>query len=161
MEDVAMRNRQKGSAVVETALLIPWLFFLFVGVLDIGFYSYASICTQNAARAAAILIAKGGPVCGTGTCQPQATATLNACTAALWELNALPNAMGLKSGCAGSPGAITNTMPVAVVATPLSGAQCADCCAGCSHTTATSWQAAVTYQSVPLIPIPGVLVSRL
>ena len=45
------RKRQKGSAIVETALMMPWLAFIFVGVLDFGFYSYACICTQNAARA--------------------------------------------------------------------------------------------------------------
>src|SRR5437016_4476504 len=98
MEDVAMRNRQKGSAIVETAFLIPWLFFLFVGVLDIGFFSYASICTQNAARAAALVIAGGGPPCPGVNCQATATATANGCAPALGELSSLPN-VGISMTC--------------------------------------------------------------
>jgi len=50
-----MRTKNRGSAVVEAALMMPWLAFLFMGVFDFGFYAYASICTQNAARAVAVL----------------------------------------------------------------------------------------------------------
>ena len=46
------RNGESGSAMVEVALLAPWIFFLFVGVFDMGFYSYMAICVENAARAA-------------------------------------------------------------------------------------------------------------
>src|SRR4051812_19708029 len=55
------RNRQseRGNSLVETALMCPWLFLLMVGVLDMGFYSYAAINTQNAARAAALALASG------------------------------------------------------------------------------------------------------
>lgn len=44
----SLRNR--GHAVIEVALLSPWIFFLFVGTLDMGFYTHALIATQNAAR---------------------------------------------------------------------------------------------------------------
>ena len=47
------KKGQSGSSIVEVALLSPWIFFLFVGIFDFGFYAYAAICTQNAARAAA------------------------------------------------------------------------------------------------------------
>ena len=32
--------------------MAPWIFFLFMGTLDFGFYAYAIIATQNAARVA-------------------------------------------------------------------------------------------------------------
>src|SRR5438128_767679 len=47
------RRRQDGHAVIEIALLAPWIFFLFAGTLDMGFYLSALIATQNAARVAA------------------------------------------------------------------------------------------------------------
>ena len=46
MGHVIMRKtqlRERGSAIMETAFMVPWLFFLFVGVLDLGFYSYAAV----------------------------------------------------------------------------------------------------------------------
>ncbi len=49
-----LRRGRGGSAIIEMALLMPWLVFLFVGILDFGFYTYAAICTQSAARAAAV-----------------------------------------------------------------------------------------------------------
>jgi hypothetical protein len=48
----AHKRRDRGHAVVEISLLAPWILFLFVGTLDLGFYSYALICTQKAARVA-------------------------------------------------------------------------------------------------------------
>ena len=41
-----------GHAVVEIALMSPWILLLFVLIFDFGFYSYAAISTANAARAA-------------------------------------------------------------------------------------------------------------
>src|SRR5690348_3763138 len=46
------RGREGGHAVLEAAFLMPWLIFLFIGAFDMGFYSYALICTENAARVA-------------------------------------------------------------------------------------------------------------
>ena len=51
-------TRERGHAVVEIALMAPRIFFLFVGIYDVGVYSYAAICTQNAARAAALAAAQ-------------------------------------------------------------------------------------------------------
>src|SRR4051794_23132733 len=53
------RKSERGGSLVEIALMCPWLFLLMVGVLDMGFYSYAAINTQNAARAAALALASG------------------------------------------------------------------------------------------------------
>jgi Flp pilus assembly protein TadG len=155
-----MRNtktRERGQAMVEVTLMAPWIFFLFIGITDVGFYSYAAICTQNAARAAAVQTAQSvgkqtNPI---------------ACAAALNELNLLPNVVGLTSptGC--------GALPVIVVRKTLCGAStpntitcsalptsptCADCL---QSPKAASSQVAVTYQSRLFVPIPGILTNQL
>ncbi len=47
-------RRSSGNSIIELTFMMPWLLFLFVGVFDFGFYAYALIATQNAARAAAV-----------------------------------------------------------------------------------------------------------
>ena len=42
-------GNRRGSSVVETAFMMPWIVFLFIGVLDMGFYSYALITAARAA----------------------------------------------------------------------------------------------------------------
>jgi Flp pilus assembly protein TadG len=153
-----MRRNNRGSAVVEAALMMPWLAFLFVGILDFGFYAYASICTQNAARAAAVAAATGSPT--------------TACVAALGELNDLPNIPG--STCATYPsglglGTVYSACTTLISATGAvdkscsNATTCADCSGngGTSCTACSSVQATVAYQTVPMIPIPGVLMGRM
>ena len=151
-----MRKR-RGSAIVEAALLMPWIVFLFVGTLDVGFYNYASICTQNAARAVAI---------------SQATSsTASICSVAIGELGALPNILPTYGGCSSPsyPSSVSGTSPMSVCVTTLSsgGAADANCssqtsCADCTQDpSATSVQATVAYQTVPLVPIPGILPGKL
>jgi Flp pilus assembly protein TadG len=126
--------------VVEVALMAPWIFFLFVGVFDIGFYCYAAICTQNAARAVALSYAQ--------------SSALTSCTVALGELSMLPNVNG--GNC--------SALPVQVAVTALNGSACADNGVGSAVTFAATpfcVQAAVTYQTIPLLPIPGVLMGRM
>jgi hypothetical protein len=151
------RQRQKGMAMVEAAFMMPWIAFLFVGIYDFGFYSYAAIATQNAARAVAIQLATG---------------LTDGCAAARQELGVLPNVVGV-STCQSTPAAVDNTHPVAVCSGTLSSttsapcglptARCADCDpAICSAPcAATSVQAVVTYLTVPMVPIPGVLTGQL
>jgi Flp pilus assembly protein TadG len=148
------RARQRGNAVVEMAFMMPWIAFLFVGILDFGFYSYAAIATQNAARTAAIQAAAADDVTG-------------ACQAALNELKGLPNMSGVVT-CAATPGAVTNALPVAVCATVLNNTASGACsspavvCADCTlNASATSAQVVVTYQSIPMIPIPGLLTAQM
>lgn len=158
-----VRDRRHGGAVVEAALMAPWIFFLFVGVLDSGFYTYGAMATQNAARAVAIQDANAG---GTLT-----TAAL--CQAAKNELAILTNVVGM-GGCAASQAAVSDSAPIWVCAQILSDTAlvappcgtpappCADCAgSGATATAATSVQARVTYRSIPLIPIPGILPLRL
>lgn len=128
-----IRNkRERGNAVIEVSLLAPWMVFLMVGVLDLGFYFFAAITTENAARVAAQYGAAGLSTAGDSG---------GACPYALQEALTLP---GLNSGM--------NCQSLPFVVTLTSGA-------GPDGTPASS--ASVTYQSIPMIPIPGLLESRL
>jgi len=152
-----MWRDRKGSAIVEAALMIPWIFFLFIGVMDSGFYTYSAIATQNAARAVAIQDANGGGTVGAAA----------SCQAAKNELALLPNVVGM-GACAATLAGVSNTTPIWVCTGILNdtasapcvppAVKCADCAgSGATGTTATSVQAVVTYQSIPLVPIPGIL----
>jgi len=141
-----VRRGQSGQAAVEVALMAPWVFFLFIGIFDLGFYCYSAVCSQNAARAVAIAYASGG--------------ASSSCGAALGELNMLPN-ITLSLPCTGS---ISSANPLVVSATELNGGVCPD------HTLLSSaelavpfWcvESAVTYQTVQLLPIPGFLTGQM
>jgi hypothetical protein len=163
------KTGERGQAIVEVTLMAPWIFFLFIGITDLGFYAYAAICTQNAARAAAVRTAADG----FSQTQPLA------CTAALNELYwlpnmrvLLPNEQALTSATCVSKGAsITPTNPVAVAQSTLcaqgtvkpativcTAPGCADCGA---DTAAASSLITVTYQSGLMVPIPGILTNQL
>jgi Flp pilus assembly protein TadG len=119
-------QRRDGHAVIELALLFPWIIFLFAGALDMGFYTYALIATQNAARVAAEYTSSHSTLAGD---------TAGACRYALAEMNSMTNLRGLSS---------CDTLPLKVVATGVP--------AGVDGAPATS--VSVTYQSGTLIPIP-------
>ena len=119
----------RGNAVVELSLLAPWIFFLFVGVMDFGFYAYSLIATENAARAAALYTSSGSQFSGD---------SYAACQYALAELRSLPNARSLVN---------CNSLPLIVTVTPLDATQSVD--------GFPASRVDVTYQTVALIPIPG------
>ncbi len=89
-------KRTRGHSVIEVALLAPWIFFLFVGLFDFGFYAHALISTENAARAAALAAASG---------------TNPPCSCAWRELQGVANSASLPSGC--------NSAPLVVTVTPF------------------------------------------
>lgn len=126
------RSGERGNAIIEASLLAPWMLFLFVGVLDLGFYTYAAIATENAARVAAQYGAAGTATAGDSA---------GACPYALQEALSLP---GLTSGmnCRSLPFVVTVTQVAGPDGTPAS-------------------SASVTYQTIPMIPIPGLLTGRL
>jgi Flp pilus assembly protein TadG len=97
------RQREKGHAIIETALLAPWIIFLFAGTLDMGFYLQALISIQNAARVAAEY---------TSSSSSYSTDSSGACRYALGEMQMLPNLRTL-STC--------NSLPLQVVATAPTG----------------------------------------
>ena len=126
------RRGQRGNAIIEVSLLAPWMWFLMVGVLDMGFYAYAAITTENAARVAAQYSAAGSATAGDNA---------GACAYALQEALSLPGITG---------GMNCQALPFVVTATPV---------AGPDGTPAS--RASVTYQTIPMIPIPGLLEGRL
>ena len=114
-----MRNRrklEKGSALIEMAFMMPWIAFLFVGILDFGFYSYASIATQNAVRAMAIQDAN---VRGT-------LSTLQLCQIAKNEMGFVTNVAGM-GACAVTQGGVTTSTPLWVCAGILTSASTTSC----------------------------------
>jgi len=149
MNKESLRGR-RGTAIVEASLMMPWLAFLFVGVLDFGFYAYSAISIQNAARAAALRSAASS----------SSFSLSNSCAAALGELRGLPNMVGVTS-CAADADSVSDSLPAAVVLRALDNAS-TPICADCGVTaTATSVQAAVTYRTLPMIPIPGLVMGRM
>jgi len=129
-------SRQRGNAVVETALMAPWIFLLFLGVFDFGFYAYAAIATANAARVAATYTS--GSV---GTASDSATA----CTYVLEALRDMPNVGSGVTTCSAAG-------PVQVTATPSTATDPVY-----NTITYTVSTVSVTYQTVPLFPIPGLM----
>jgi Flp pilus assembly protein TadG len=127
-----LRSREKGSALIELSLLAPWILFLFVGVVDMGFYTYALISVENATRVAAEYTSQSSGVVADQT---------TACAMVRAELVSLPNVTSLSS-CGANPLTVTATSITGVDGSP-----------------ATS--VSVTYQGVSLIPIPGLLMGRL
>jgi len=110
-------------------LLLPWVLFLFVGAFDLGFYNYALISTQNAARVAAWY---------TSQTPTTSTDSATACTYALAELSAMPNVGTSVTTCGASP--------VVVTATQVTGVD-----------GGIATQVSVAYTSPQLIPLPGAL----
>src|SRR5437588_8527311 len=126
------RNSERGGAMLELALLAPWIFFLFAGALDCGYYSYALISVESAARVAALYAS---------TSASTAIDSSTACTYVLQELRNLPNVGASTTSCSADP--------VTVSAQIQNGSD------GTSAALVS-----VTYQSLPLIPIPGLLQGR-
>jgi Flp pilus assembly protein TadG len=119
-------RRRRGNAVIEVTLLAPWIFFLFVGVFDMGFYACALICTENAARTA---------VAYTSSSAANAADTNGACGYALTEMYAMSNTRGLPN---------CNASPLILTATSVTGAD-----------GSAASQVQVTYQTMNLIAFPG------
>ncbi len=126
---------RKGHSVIEVALMLPWLFFLFVGIADFGFYAHALISTENAARAAAITAGRYS----SANLGPAQTA---ACLSVFNELQAMPNASSLPAGC--------GALPLLVSTSQFTDAD-----------GNLGVQVQVSYQPIPMIPVPGLLPQQL
>src|SRR3954452_13019886 len=87
------RARRRGGAMMEMAMLMPWVFFLFIGALDWGFYAYSLISMQAAIRTAVLYTSSSD-----ATKANQATA----CMLVLKELKTLPNMSGV-TDCSSNP----------------------------------------------------------
>jgi len=120
-------RRCRGDAVLETALMAPWIFFVFAGALDMGFYTHALIATEEAARSAVEYTSKNAT---------SLADSAGACQYALTQLRAMSNVRGL-TGCSSSPLVVTAT--AVIDADGYSGSL-----------------VSVGYTSDNFIPIPGV-----
>ena len=127
--DAPRSDSRRGGAMVELSLFVPWIIFCFVGVVDWGFFSYSLISVQSSARVAAFY---------TSTSSSTAADSSGACTLVLNELKTLPNIGTSVTSCSGSP--------ITVTASAVAGSD------GASASVVS-----VSYQSLPLIPIPGLL----
>jgi len=128
---LAGKHGDRGHSVLEVSLLAPWIVFLFVGALDMGFYSYALICTQNAARVA---------VGYTSSNTAMSANSAAACQSVLGEMNSISNVRSLAS---------CDSYPLIVTAAAVTGVD-----------GAPASEVAVTYQTDQLIPIPGLLMGK-
>jgi Flp pilus assembly protein TadG len=126
-----MRKMRAGSSVVEFAFLVPWFIFLFVGVLDMGYYNYALITAQSAARTAALYTS-------TSASAASSTQTDRACTNVYDQLTSNINLSGATT--------CTGTSPISLTTSVAAGPD------GNQASTVT-----VQFTSATLIPIPGLL----
>jgi hypothetical protein len=134
-------GEETGHAVVEVALMAPWIFLLFAALFDFGFYAFALISTENAARVAVLQTAN--------TLATTNNATL-ACPLVLRELQMLPN-VGASASCSCSTissctiaGSVASVAAASVTTGP-------DSVAGAPVLAS---QVTVTYRTVNLFPLP-------
>lgn len=127
------RRGTAGHAILEFALIAPWFLFLGVGALDWGFYAHALISAENAARSAALY---------TSSTSASAGDSATACAVVLAQFRQYPNIGTAVTTC--------DALPLVVSADPVTGPD-----------NAAASRVTVTYQTVPLIPIPGMLSGRL
>jgi Flp pilus assembly protein TadG len=132
-----LRRRAHGASAIEFAMLLPWIIFLFVGAFDWGFYAHALISTENAARVAGIYAAN----LGEGSIKKSI-----ACNLALNELSISANVAGKTTCVWGS--SVSDASPVGVQET----------CTSVDGVNAV--EVAVTYRTLQLIPIPGLLTGK-
>jgi Flp pilus assembly protein TadG len=124
--------------MIEFAMLAPWFVFLFIGAFDYGFYAYALIATQNAARVAAIYCS--GSSSRATACADNTSATYaTACQSyVIGQLSSLPNIGSSFSACTASPLVLT----ASTITGPEGGGS-------------TAAKAVVAYTTTTLIPVPG------
>jgi Flp pilus assembly protein TadG len=121
----------RGAAMLELALLSPWIIFLFIGCFDWGFYAYSLITMEAAARNAASWNANHNA--------PNDAAT--ACAIVTKDMQTLVNMGGVTTCGSGSP--------VSVSASQVTGPD-----------TENAAQVSVTYTTPQLIPIPALLAKQ-
>jgi Flp pilus assembly protein TadG len=126
------RRKRRGGSLIELVLIAPWIFFLFIGALDWGFYASALVSLQAGLRSAGLYTATSP-----ATADDQATA----CTLILGELQKLPNVGSGLTTCGATP--------VVVTAAKITGPD-----------GAVATKVTLTYSSISLVPIPGLLAKQ-
>ena len=134
-------SRRRGHAIVEATLIAPWIFFLFVGVLDFGFYAYSLVSVENAARAAALETGASYWYYAQALKDPTPVITV-ACMDVRDELRAMPNYSQMPVDCSAAP-LIVQVQPFL------------------DSEGKAALRVSVTYETIPLIPIPGLVTGKL
>jgi Flp pilus assembly protein TadG len=134
-----LRSPPRGAAIVEFALILPFLILLMVGLFDLGFGAYQSMQVHAAAEAGAQYAAIKYP--GGSWTQAQITAIAAAVT-----------------GATGTSGIAATPAPSQVCGCPDGGIftlkpSCGTCPSGSSPGVYASVSAQVTYS--PVLPYPG------
>ena len=124
-------RHRSGNSIIELTFMMPWLVFLFVGVFDFGFYAYALIATQNAARAAAV---------HNSISKAAASDVEGACQIVFFELKTAAYGRTMAADCSSLPLQVASTYET--TGTPDGN---------------PAAKVVVTYQTALLIPIPGLL----
>jgi Flp pilus assembly protein TadG len=126
-------SKTRGAAMLELALLSPWVIFLFIGALDWGFYAVSLVTLENATRVAAVYASSStGNITQTGII----------CGLVINEMGSLSNMQGVSTCGGSSPVSVTPTL----ISPGIDGSQEA--------------KVSVTYTTPPLIPIPGLLAKQ-
>jgi Flp pilus assembly protein TadG len=125
------KSRRRGGSIIELVLIAPWIFLLFIGALDWGFYASALISVQAAVRSAALYTSGGSGVAADST---------TACTIVLDEIRKLPNIGTSTTTCGSNP---------VVTAESITGPD-----------GAAATRVSVRYRSISLIPMPGLLTQQ-
>ena len=126
------RNKKRGSSLIELTLIFPWFLFLFVGIVDCGFFYFTMISVENAARIGAEYTSKNT--------LKKADQT-NACVYIRTELASLPGVTSTTT---------CTSLPLIVTAAGVTGPD------GLEATQVT-----VQFQGGQMVPIPGLLMGRL
>ena len=110
-----LRKRQRGNSIIEFSLMAPWLIMLFVGAMDWGFYAYALIATEAAARVGALYAS-------TSSSTRDESPPNTVCLYALDQLRKMGNvgALCVLPTCASGTG-VSAGQPVGVTVTSVSG----------------------------------------
>lgn len=116
----------------------PWILLLFAAIFNFGFYAYALISAENAARVGALTASQTWGAASDGT---------TVCLQVLEEMRYLPN-VGPTTTCNCS-GVSCTAGPMQITLQPISGTTCLEgvAAARCARVT-------LSYQTVPLFPLP-------
>ena len=134
----AVGRRESGSAIVEVALLAPWIFLLFLAIFSFGFFMYAGISVANAARAAVLEM---------GRRNGNSLDAVLACSIVKEELKYLPNSVDFRNGtCSALP--LIVAVGNAGAAVPGKNAD------GTDNGALLAARVEITYQSIQLFPLP-------
>lgn len=149
------RPLRRGHSVIEFALMSPWILLLFIGIFDFGYYAYALINVENAARAGARFAADSWVVANDPTFVVNGSSSVETtCKAVLREMRSMPN-LGSSNGyiCGASSG--INVQVAQQAYGPLDSPPSGTSCPPGNLASEACVAVQVTYQTVPLIPIPG------